>query len=103
LKLPPETFQVRQSAVVVFLVGAVVETQVDDTVLRTTFDLTMAESRLAASLLGGATLNEASKKLHVSRNTAHTQLKSIFTKVGVHRQAELIRVLLPLSVRRQPR
>jgi|HubBroStandDraft_4_1064222.scaffolds.fasta_scaffold1013422_2 DNA-binding CsgD family transcriptional regulator len=61
-----------------------------------TFGLTAAEGRLTVMLLQGTTMKEASKNLKVSPNTAQSQLKSVFSKVGVHRQAELIRVLLPL-------
>jgi DNA-binding CsgD family transcriptional regulator len=95
LKLPPDTFNLGRSAVVVFLLGPTNAMEIDDIVLRTTFGLTAAESRLTAILLRGATIGEATQKLTISRNTARSQLKSVFAKVGVHRQAELVRTVLP--------
>jgi DNA-binding CsgD family transcriptional regulator len=58
------------------------------------YGLTAAETRLALLLLGGQTLREAIPVLGVSRNTAHSQLASIFRKTSTSSQAELVRVLL---------
>ena len=58
------------------------------------YGLTPAETRLALLLLGGQTIREAMAMLGVSRNTAHSQLASIFRKTGTNSQAELVRVLL---------
>ncbi len=95
LKLPYDTFKCR-SAVAVFLVDPMQAAKVDGTALRTIFSLTAAESRLTVLLLEGANISEASGKLKTSKHTVRSQLKVIFGKVGVNRQAELVRVLLPL-------
>jgi DNA-binding CsgD family transcriptional regulator len=58
------------------------------------YGLTPAETRLTLLLLGGQTLREAMAVLGVSRNTAHSQLASVFRKTGTNSQAELVRVLL---------
>ncbi len=58
------------------------------------YGLTRAEGRLAALLVQGFSLQESAEQLQVSQNTVRTQLKSIFAKTGVNRQAELIRMLL---------
>ena len=58
------------------------------------YGLTAAETRLALLLLSGQTMHEAVAVLGVSRNTAHSQLASIFRKTGTSSQAELVRVLL---------
>lgn len=58
------------------------------------YGLTAAETRLALLLLGGQTMREAVAVLGVSRNTAHSQLGSIFRKTGTSSQAELVRILL---------
>jgi DNA-binding CsgD family transcriptional regulator len=96
LKLPLESFNGSRSAVAVFFKDPMQANAIDDAALKATFGLTAAERRLTMLLLQGTTMKEASKTLEVSPNTAQSQLKSIFSKVGVHRQAELIRVLLPL-------
>ena len=57
------------------------------------YNLTPAEARLTASLCRGLTLDEVSEKLELSKNTLKSQLRSCFTKVGVNRQSELIRLI----------
>lgn len=58
------------------------------------FNLSKAESALALLLTRGLTLAEASDQLFISQHTARAQLKSIFAKTGVTRQAELIRLIV---------
>ncbi len=58
------------------------------------FNLSNAEANLASELAKGASIDEASATLGISRNTARTQLKSIFLKTGINRQSDLIRALL---------
>ncbi|MCS6780909.1 MAG: LuxR C-terminal-related transcriptional regulator [Geminicoccaceae bacterium] len=55
--------------------------------------LTPAEARLCCLLAQGLRPAEAAERLGVSRNTVHSQLRQIFAKAGVHRQAELLRRL----------
>lgn len=56
--------------------------------------LTGAEARLASLLADGSNLEEAAKTLSVSIQTVRSQLKSVFAKTGVTRQAELVSLLL---------
>jgi len=58
------------------------------------FDLTSAESRLAAWLMAGGNLADYASEVGIARNTARNQLQAIFQKVQVNRQAELVTVLL---------
>jgi DNA-binding CsgD family transcriptional regulator len=60
------------------------------------FGMSPAESRLAASLLAGQTLREIATQLGVQITTLRTQLGFIMRKVGVRRQADLVRVLASL-------
>lgn len=62
-------------------------------VLRRLFGLSPAESRLAAALCSGATLNEYAQEHQVSVGTARYQLKQVMAKTQVSRQAELIQRL----------
>jgi DNA-binding CsgD family transcriptional regulator len=62
-------------------------------VLRQMFGLTAAELRVLGQLLQGATLQEAAAALDVSIATARTHLKSVFSKLGIRRQADLARML----------
>jgi DNA-binding CsgD family transcriptional regulator/PAS domain-containing protein len=57
------------------------------------FGLTSAEKRLAAGLVAGMTLDEIAARNGVAKNTVRNQLRSIFSKTGTNRQAELVRLL----------
>jgi PAS domain-containing protein len=70
--------------------------------LRILFDLTPAESRLAATLFKGCSLDEACDTLGVTRNTSATQLKSIFSKTSTRRQSDLMRLMGVLHAQRIP-
>jgi DNA-binding CsgD family transcriptional regulator len=58
------------------------------------FELTPAEANLAIKLARGLSLAEVSEQQSISQHTARAQLKSIFAKTGVTRQAELVRLVL---------
>jgi DNA-binding CsgD family transcriptional regulator len=61
------------------------------------FDLTPAESRLAALLATGTSIASAAEHLRISRETARNHLKTIFSKTGVHRQSELVTLVSQLA------
>ena len=63
-------------------------------VLGDLFELTPAEANLAILLARGLSLAEVSNAQNISQHTARAQLKSIFAKTGVSRQAELVRLVL---------
>jgi DNA-binding CsgD family transcriptional regulator/PAS domain-containing protein len=58
------------------------------------FGFTPTEAALAMLLANGLTLDQASAELGVSRNTARTHLRSLFSKTGVSRQTMLVRLIL---------
>lgn len=58
------------------------------------FQLTPAETALAIQLANGLSLEEAAEVLNIRRNTARAHLRSIFSKTGVRRQTELVRIFL---------
>lgn len=57
------------------------------------FRLTPAEARLATGIATGATLAEVADTLGIGRETARTQLRSVFAKTGTTRQSELVRII----------
>ncbi|WP_341862023.1 LuxR C-terminal-related transcriptional regulator [Gymnodinialimonas sp. 57CJ19] len=65
-----------------------------EAMLRKLFDLTPAEATLTSILSMGLTLDEASAELDISRNTARAHLRAIFSKCGINRQTELVRLVL---------
>jgi DNA-binding CsgD family transcriptional regulator len=58
------------------------------------FGLTPAEANVAILLARGLSLAEVAETQNISPHTARAQLKSIFAKTGVSRQAELVRMVL---------
>jgi DNA-binding CsgD family transcriptional regulator len=58
------------------------------------FQLTPAETALSIQLANGLSLEEAAAALNIRRNTARAHLRSIFSKTGVRRQTELVRLFL---------
>ncbi|MGH9512515.1 MAG: helix-turn-helix transcriptional regulator [Terriglobales bacterium] len=62
--------------------------------LRTLFGLTPAECRVALLLGDGHTPQAIAEMIGVTGNTVHSQMKCIFSKTGVKRQSELVRLLL---------
>ncbi|WP_449432578.1 helix-turn-helix transcriptional regulator [Pseudomonas putida] len=81
-------------AVVVYIRDAVGRSMASDTVTKQLFNLTRAETALAMELANGLSLEEAAEVLNVRRNTARAHLRSIFSKTGVRRQTELVRIIL---------
>lgn len=62
--------------------------------VRQLFDLTPAEAGVARRLASGLSLEDAASSLEISRNTARAHLRSIFSKSGITRQTELVRLML---------
>lgn len=79
--------------VAVFLRDPGARAQGSSEVLRRLYDLTRAEARLALLMANGLTLEDAGDQLGIRRNTVRAHLRSIFSKMGVTRQTELIRLV----------
>ena len=61
--------------------------------LKSLFDLTVAEARLAQRLSSGDSVEEVAQKLNIKMTTARTQLAAIFAKTDTRRQAKLVAIL----------
>jgi DNA-binding CsgD family transcriptional regulator/PAS domain-containing protein len=79
-----------EAAAIVHLIDPAAVKPVDGSAIAELFGLTPAEARLAAALAGGDSLAEAAASYGVSIGTVRTQLKSIFGKMGINRQQDLI-------------
>jgi DNA-binding CsgD family transcriptional regulator len=62
--------------------------------LRRLYGFTTAESRMAAHLMSGESVEEAAESLAISANTARTHVRHLLEKTGTHRYGELVRILL---------
>lgn len=83
-----------QPAMAIFLRDPDAATGPAQEIARQLFDLTPSEANLAVELVNGLSLEEASIKLGVTRHTVRAHLRSIFIKIDVTRQSELVRVFL---------
>jgi len=79
---------------VVYVCDAVSKSRASIAMARQLFNFTPAETALALELANGLSLEEAAETLNIMRNTARAHLRAIFSKTGVRRQAELVRVML---------
>ena len=65
-------------------------------VLRTLYELTPTESRLADLLLQGLEVRQAAERMGTTLETARFHLKRVLAKTGTRRQAELLRLMMSL-------
>jgi DNA-binding CsgD family transcriptional regulator/PAS domain-containing protein len=82
-----------EALAVLIIQDATTNLQLRSELLQTFYNLTAAEARLAVALYKGKTLPEAADGLHISVNTARSQLRGIFKKVGVNSQSTLLQAL----------
>lgn len=68
-------------------------TLIDPKEVQILFSLTPAEANIAVALADGLTLSEYAGIKGISIGTTRIQLKSVFAKMGINRQAELVRKL----------
>jgi DNA-binding CsgD family transcriptional regulator len=61
------------------------------------YGLSQAEKRVAALLANGEELASAARTLGIQSDTARSHLKSIFRKMDLHRQQDLVRMATMLS------
>jgi DNA-binding CsgD family transcriptional regulator len=64
-----------------------------EAILRQCLGLSAAEARLAIGLATGESLQALAEQLKISKQTARHELKSVFSKLNVHRQSELVALL----------
>lgn len=83
-----------QPAALVYIRDASSKSLASEVVTKQLFNLTRAETALAMELVNGLSLEEAAEALNIRRNTARAHLRSIFSKTGVRRQTELVRIML---------
>ena len=64
--------------------------------------MTRKEAQLALALAGGATVANAAEGLRMAEGTARRHLAAIFARTGIHRQADLVRLILSLPPSHRP-
>jgi DNA-binding CsgD family transcriptional regulator len=80
---------------VLMIEGARTRHSLSATEIREAFALTHAEAKLAVLVGSGHEVSQAAAELGIGKETARSQLKSVFAKTGTHRQAKLVSLLAP--------
>lgn len=81
------------SHAVLFISDPLGRQHISSETLQELFGLTEGESRVAAQLANGFTLNEAADELSISVNTAKSHARSIYEKTGVNKQTKFIQLV----------
>lgn len=77
-------------AALVLVVDPEREPSLSEDLLRRTWDLSRAETRVATLLASGKDIREIADELQISLNTARSHLKRVLSKTGSRRQAEVV-------------
>lgn len=80
-----------------FITDPEAEAALDSRKLQELFGLTPAEIRVSIALVNGKSVAQYAHEAAISLNTARTHIKRIYSKTGVKRQSELVRLLLKSS------
>jgi DNA-binding CsgD family transcriptional regulator len=86
-----------RASVVVFVTPVVIADVPTAEVIQGLFDLTPTEARVARALGRGATVAEIAAGNGVAQPTVRNQIREIFAKTGVRRQADLVGLLRGVS------
>jgi DNA-binding CsgD family transcriptional regulator len=90
-----ETADVEAASCVVVIIKTVSRPRIASAeVLRDLFDLTPAEARVAHGIAAGKTVHDLAREAGLAFGTIRQQLKSVFSKTGVSRQADLVALLV---------
>lgn len=82
------------AAIIVFIRDADYYVEAPVAIVSSLLGLSPTEARIALLLSDGLSLSEVGRFLGMAHATVRTHLRSIFTKVGVNRQALLVRLIL---------
>lgn len=77
--------------------------EIDPQLVAAAFGLTPAESRVAAGLGEGRTVRDIADATGRQGNAARKLLKQCYKKLGISRQADLVRLVLTLARQSGPR
>jgi len=87
-------FTLESPALIILLTKQDEVSNVDTEYWRIRHKFTDTEVSLATLLVQGSSVKDAANQLNISYGTARWHLRSIFQKTGVHRQSELVSLLL---------
>ena len=82
---------------IVFIANPDRPIRVDHELLKRAYGLTSAEIRVAVTLCGVSTIEDAAVEIGVSANTVKSQLQQVYQKTGVDSRAKLAKLILSLG------
>ena len=94
IRIPELAGSAGRAVVAVFVTDPEQDVEMPSDALRHIYKLTEAEAALAVRLSTGLSLAVAAEQLGITKETARTRLKVVFSKTDTHRQAELVRLVL---------
>ncbi len=90
----PDFMQTGQApAVALFLTDPSRQRTVRAEAVRKMFSCTPTEAEIAAALANGLSVADTAERLGIARNTVRAHLRSIFAKLGLNRQSQLIQLI----------
>lgn len=92
------TAPLAESRALVLILDPEQHPQPDGDLLRRLYGLTTAEAAVAIRLMQGDGIKPIAESMCLSAGTVRTHVQHIFDKTGTHRQAELVRALLAISL-----
>ncbi|MEI4261316.1 response regulator [Roseovarius sp. D0-M9] len=96
---PPDPVSGTPAMVMAFLTTQDAQVPLSAAALSDMFDLTPTEARVARHLASGLRPDEIALELGVAATTVAFHLRNVFAKTGMHRQADLVALLLSLPLR----
>lgn len=96
-------FGAQRIAALMLLVDPVERSQIDPACLVTALGLTRAESRVAAALAAGHSVRDIAVATRRTQATVRAHVKQIHRKLGLHTQADLVRLVLTTAGAPLPR
>ena len=88
------SFGIGRVAALVLIVDPTVNLRIDPGRAAAALGLTRAEGQVAAALAGGASVSDIAARTHRAVSTVRWTIKRIHAKLGISRQAELVRMVL---------
>ena len=83
-------------AALVLIVEPGVRPAISPEIVAATLGLSRAESKVAAALAEGSTVPDIAQTMYRAESTVRWQIKRIYAKLGLSRQADLVRIVLSL-------
>lgn len=85
---------------IIFISDDTQEVEIDPVLLKSAYGLTPAETRVALALLRSTSAQDVADQLGTSTNTVRSQIKQIYTKLGVDSRTRFVKLMLGLAHKR---